>query len=532
MVTDRANGRSNHIRSAKYEDPLPSNFTDAGKGRFIRLSRIWEKAPAKEGLEPEHIERILNPILDEHGVPASRVTDVMRPLRSLTQAFSRVKLTRVNYLRVERYDSEIQSEDSYNDSVVGIFTRLNTAGRTLSREEITFAWLKVGWTRGRTSGRGATECFKSLLNDLQAENLREAIVLDDVVAGVSFAWAVKNRSGALLSDRDLLKKDIIQPMADDLSASWTVIHDSFCRVATSMKERKIEFRDHFQSLNAFWILCTWRVIAESQLRRFSGASVVEKANYQDEINKALERNLDRWFLCSSWAGRWAKASGQIMAGYANRLAALIRNIESDSTKSLEDAAIWIWEFIDAEIKDLVGDAVAEIERLNADVREQVRNYYSYLWVWHRLEDARWKMSSAPLRESAKKKTSLDVDHIVSVALWQKLPLGEVQPDLEEEDQIDAESAVHGLGNMLLLEKSFNISKGEKPLCDFLDQLGDFKSGNVAYASWAADLALHFDHGRPLGKNRAELTRLFATREALMKQNLVSFAKGQMVRCDI
>ena len=53
----------------------------------------------------------------------------------------------------------IWKEDAYNDAIVNIFTRLNHAGRTLTREEITLAWLKVGWEPKETGGKTAGDLF-------------------------------------------------------------------------------------------------------------------------------------------------------------------------------------------------------------------------------------------------------------------------------------------------------------------------------------------------------------------------------------
>ncbi len=58
-----------------------------------------------------------------------------------------IKRSTITYLELRSYDSNFwKEEDDYNEAIVNIFTRLNTAGRTLTREEITFAWLKMGWT--------------------------------------------------------------------------------------------------------------------------------------------------------------------------------------------------------------------------------------------------------------------------------------------------------------------------------------------------------------------------------------------------
>jgi hypothetical protein len=531
VVTDSVNGRSNIVRGPKYEDPIAVASNVEQKGKYVRLSRLWDKAPAKEGLEAEQYQRLIAPILDEHEVPHAKSAAVIRPLTSLATAFSRVKLTRVSYLRVERLDTSVQSEQAYTDAVVGIFTRLNTAGRTLTREEITFAWLKVGWTRSKTGGLGATECFKKLLDELRSLDL--PVELDDLVAGTSFAWAVHSRDGALLSDRDLLKKDIIHPMADDLSETWQILQDSFCAVAELLKERRVEFRSHYQSLNALWILCTWKYLAEIHENSFPTSKPAEIANYRAAIQQIISECIDRWFFCSSWAGRWGRASGQIMSGYATRLSELNKRLGGES-KSLVDAAAWLSMFIKDEVDAFIVDANAEVDRLAAESRDQVRNYYSYLWIWHRIDAARWQMSKTPLRETEKKKPSIEVDHVVAVKLWEDANTGEPSTD-EERALVEGESIsgyVNRLGNSLLLEKTFNISKKQKPLKELLEQLKDFKTDSTHLAAWSSAMHLATKHCDPTGLSKLELYKLIESRETAMKIELKEFIKGLRPRHDL
>jgi hypothetical protein len=82
---------------------------------------------------------------------------------------------------------EEENPEIYNDAIVNIFTRLNAAGTVLTRQEITFAWIKQGWDRARTGGRDATECFDLLREGMAQHNFQ--IDLDDVVRLVSAVWA-------------------------------------------------------------------------------------------------------------------------------------------------------------------------------------------------------------------------------------------------------------------------------------------------------------------------------------------------------
>ncbi|MGH8012717.1 MAG: hypothetical protein ACREQ4_09480 [Candidatus Binataceae bacterium] len=132
-----------------------------------------------------------------------------------------VKQTRVTYLELAEYEAGLGSRDVYNDAVVNIFTRLNTAGRTLTREDITFAWLKVGWNTAMTDGKSASICIERLRQQL--EDLSLPIAIEDVISALSFVWAICFRDGKLLTNDDLMRGEAIRPMAVQVSENWNQV---------------------------------------------------------------------------------------------------------------------------------------------------------------------------------------------------------------------------------------------------------------------------------------------------------------------
>ena len=150
-----------------------------------------------------------------------------------------MKLAKVTFLELVPFDAVLWSRESYNDAIVNIFTRLNTAGRTLTREEITFAWLKSNWNATETGMKSAAECFEDLRGELKARGLD--IEMDDLVNAVSFLWSVRFNDGQLLANSDLLKGTIIRPMAVDLSHSWSIIRDSLLEVMDILEEHTLTF---------------------------------------------------------------------------------------------------------------------------------------------------------------------------------------------------------------------------------------------------------------------------------------------------
>src|SRR5439155_496999 len=134
VVTDPAQGQSTLPKPQNYEEPLRRLGESESIGRFIRLSRLWDQAPPSQQIEVEQYEEIAKSLMREYDVGDELSERSIAPLRSLLSNLSRIKVTQVTYLEVQRFDPSIQDQESYNEAVVSIFTRLNTAGRTLTRE--------------------------------------------------------------------------------------------------------------------------------------------------------------------------------------------------------------------------------------------------------------------------------------------------------------------------------------------------------------------------------------------------------------
>jgi hypothetical protein len=143
VVTDNATGQSKLRKPLTYVEPL--QIASASAGRFVRLSRLWEAAPEQAGIDAFEAVDLASSLLQKHGVSEEHREHQARATGALLMALKDVKQTRVTYLELAEYEEALGSREVYNDAVVNIFTRLNTAGRTLTREDITFAWLKVGW---------------------------------------------------------------------------------------------------------------------------------------------------------------------------------------------------------------------------------------------------------------------------------------------------------------------------------------------------------------------------------------------------
>lgn len=530
VVTDDAIGQSNLSKPATYIEPLP--LASKAGGRFVRLARLWEAAP-DQGIDNYEAEDIAETILSEHGASEEERGKQKRALGALIMALREVKQTRVTYLELSQYEEAHGNRDVYNDAIVNIFTRLNTAGRTLTREDITFAWLKIGWNTEATENESAKACIDSLTQQLHDLDL--PISVEDVISAVSFLWSATFNSGKLLTNNDLMRGDAIRPMAADVSKNWHLVVDAATRISAHAKDRGLRFREHYQSVNALSYLWAWYFLGlhwadQRKLKE------TEKDALEKRLAAALDKYMDRWLICSQWAGVWASSSATNINKYASGLAACAEAMTKKP--DLASAIDALASQMEADLKEIEQAAVNFLSTINADDRQQVRGYYTALWLWNRLDRARWKSAKLALRQKSRRRSSIEVDHIVAWDLWKtKLaelpdtPLtinGTPQGTLAEE----LSSKVNELGNCMLLEKNFNISKSNVSLKSFLDGVYEFSDKKLELADWAAALDLDMAQVDCMTTSVDRLQELFSARSQLIRNDLEKFIRGTKDRCDL
>src|SRR5581483_1027712 len=315
-ITDSVGGQSVWPKPDSYNEILERA---AKAPRLVRLSRLWHVVQSNPNLKEKDFWVIAQKFLEEQGVCSSKVQTLLGPLGELMTTFRDLKRSKVTYLQLLPYDHQLWNRDAYNDAIVSIFTRLNTAGRNLTREEITFSWLKVNWDATLTDGRSAKQCFDELRNELRLRGLD--VVLDDIVNAASFIWSARFNDGKLLANSDLLKGALIRRIAIDLSHTWSAVRDSILGVTDVVAERDFVFgpSGQYASLNALAVLWTWSFLAKHWLTT-QALTVVGKDDFEKKCYSTLIERIDRWILCSTWTGRWSTSSSTAVSTYAKDLA--------------------------------------------------------------------------------------------------------------------------------------------------------------------------------------------------------------------
>ena len=539
VVLDVKNDRSPEPPPANYVFPVQT--VAENPGRFIRLSRFWDLV--QTGLSEGEYREILEPVLAQHGVDATECLKLLDPLSQFMKMIENVKTTGiVHALQIESFELTPQwSRDDYSDAIVNIFTRLNTAGRTLTREEITLAWLKIGWEQDETDHKTAGACLEELREELAY--LGMTVELDEIVRLISFMWAVEFREGVLLDSKDLLKGEIIRPMAASIARAWKSLQNHIWESADLLKEG--DYAKDFGSFNAVIVFMTWRRAVFDALQSVGHTvQLVQRDALEKIVKQRSGRFLDRWIWGSQWANVWGDGAVLNFQTFAFDLRAASRELSAATAENLV-------VIVDSGIERLMGRVlVRATEQINNFVvreRKRVHSYYNFLWVWHRLDAARWKNSSIPMRDRKKQTTKLEVDHTVADAWWRQLVAEETlvkqssfTGTAEERAAIapegfssvdEALAFINLLGNCSLLEKSFNISKSARPLRTFLQDVLEFKEGTIQIVEWEEALSLPPTLTNPEGATLNEIREAVEARDQLIRRELNEFVSGVRFRVD-
>jgi hypothetical protein len=525
VVMTQQSGQSAWKKSKNYEEPLKRKWEHPG--RFVRLSRFWEAFRAANPSNSQ-IGQAGRKIIEEHRVHESLGRRVSAAVNDLVGVIQSIKSTRVMFLELNRYSGEDMGKpEDYNDAIVSIFTRLNTAGRTLTREEISFAWIKSGWAESAVPGsKGAGECFAELATALE-DKASIKLDIDSLVSGVCILWGICFNGGKLLSKSDLLKGDQTRPMAALIAKEWPQLSTAILEVSQMIAARKYEFGKHYQSLNSLALLWAWWFAFKAwRLKR--PCRQVEQDEWDRFQTSGFIQNVDRWIISSQWAGRWAGSASTYLDSFCSKLSSAVSRMDAESTPPL--AAAMLTSALESIIDSFTSDAVSHLETLEADSREFVRGYFLPLWLWHRLDSSRWESSQFPLR-SRKKNATLEVDHIVSVGYCADRQF-QTEPALIDETDEAGEVMpfvnVNALGNCWLLEKGFNIAKGKSAAAEFLTDISELQS-EERFTAWKSGMGLSDRLLSPT--DAAAVADEIVKRTALIKEDLKRFVTGQVRRAD-
>jgi hypothetical protein len=415
----------------------------------------------------------------------------------------------------------IDDEVEYNNMVVSIFTRMNNAGIQLTRQEITFAWLKRGWDPRRTNNKDAAKCFGELRNKAR-NDYGVTFSLDELITGTGLACSMLRRNGEVIRSKDLMNGPFIHQYAEWFCREWTTISAGVESVLGILKERKLLYHQHYHSLYSVGLLWAWRTLAE--VWKNQAPSVAQKTDALMKIEEALADSSDRWLLCSSWAGVWSGNSAQTTQNYLKKLSEQKVALQSNSWNQSGDE---IMNCLHSWRNDIEAKAQVHINELVAGHRTEVVSYRPLLWVWHRLDSDRWTFSKDLMRDPHNRNDGrLDVDHCVSVDVW----MGMLAKDGFVEgtpEHVAKLGKINLLGNCTLLHKSLNCSKNAASMDTFLSRISTINKQGWQDAMGINDALIH-----PENYTSDEVVAAIESRDVEMRKNLCSFVTGRVKRQDL
>lgn len=525
----------------KYRHAIPARFGSASVSitkapASVRLSRLWELAVAPNTSDEWDAHGASIARLCQEQVPEGGVSERCKTgLAKLVVRLRAISRTDVHYLEISAPSPLLGDSDAYDDAIVQVFARLNTAGRALTRQEITFAWLKRKWPHERVGGRKASECFDELHELLKLRGVD--LEIDQLVALTAAASSVLDGDGTPLERRELTNSSRLGALANCLGNRWCHSNPAedlglphrLVAVASALQQRGLAWGDQVRSLNA-WIAytCWMLVLDEWRICHDPPLTAVNVRAVEEAQRSAYAQTADRWFFCNLWAGTFARDTSDALAAYTNGLAKLRVAIRTSETVG-EASGLWrCW--MDEQLTALATGAENGALRRRVTSRNQVAAYSSLLWIWNRLEKARFKCSAVTMSRTIHAARGEHVDHAIPWSWFDKHAPEFPTPD---GDTLDAAYVGNSIGNMLLLKSDLNLAKSAYTLSSFLTECdAALVAADVQRDEWIAELQVP---SQLLDANLSDLDSLRAAideRTESIVSDLVAFCRGEKLRQDV
>ncbi len=311
---------------------------------------------------------------------------------------------------------ECGSAGEREDAVVRMFTRLNMAGTPLTGEQLLAATIKKSWP-----------CFPERLSEFRtyfaASQYKMELAIDDVVNGFNVVLKAVTNQSEVRNAYKLLS-------LEEWEKYWRFFFESTQTLVEDLALGKlVRWKREYGSLYLLWYAVALLILKQKKNDNLIDIST--------EVNNIIHV-LIKWIFVSSWSGIWSNRSGQSVKHYLDELLKL-----SEDFSPYEVLMKW------TEEEKLQQAAIASVERLMASSRGDVRQYYTYLLVWSRMDSARAKLLTRFGRDE-----SWDVDHLVPYAWSQSIP--------------ELKHSLSNIGNCWLLDSIANIRKSDAPFTDFLE----------------------------------------------------------------
>jgi hypothetical protein len=468
-------------------------ITNLNDGHYIRFSELWNLVEPSTTTQDDYIEILKKEFVE---ISEDRLQLFILPLAQFMQVIWDVKEnTYITQLTVNEFDKTgIKDRIVYNNAIVNIFARLNTAGRALSPQEITLAWLKTGWRDAPDANNQSEyiDCaseLDSLLSTLNDNSVNGEsgmqMRMDNLVDILSFFWIIitkdgNNKNSLLLGNKDYVDGDIMRSIGTTTYQYWDIIKDVIVYCKEKFENRNLN-ECFSRSFNAFYVICCWQFIASLSYRQNEGRVRETQCKFISQINDSFDRFIDRWYFETLLSDTWSKTDS--FATYISQLCILYSKIKNCNDPN--QAIVLLNGLLSDLLQNLKQSSINRINSLRAFTRREVIAYKNLLWLWNRLSKDRYAETQKPMRrKSAAPKW--EVDHSVPVAMWEA-KVEKLYPHDSSIEKLTGQeisfyicgtlftrssllSYINIMGNCSLLLRSHNRSKNDEPLGDFLESI--------------------------------------------------------------
>ncbi len=425
---------------------LPSvlAWDNSGELKYILLKDFWKAPDFEKFME----KQCLNTGKSLPGDPAV--------LKQLFMHIQNLKNLPVPYTKILSLDECDCGLDEYSELIVSVFTRLNAGGKVLSREDITFAWIKRYWSSSDNQ-KTAEQTLKKLMNELN--ELGIPLNSDKLIRNLSNIWCVIENEGKVLDAADFLNGEILKNIAAFLQKNWNIIHDSVITIAKMLKSYNLSWQKQYFSLDGVFCLVTWQLIAKMWLQEHKG-NVTDEFNLDSIARYEIDDDVPRFIF--GW--QWRSAS----SSYMGKLHQLWQRLKAEGMHI--NACNLLKECFFSFLQEITVDAKEQINALNRETRSAVSAYTTQLWCWQRLDEKR-KILSNKLQQERGGITQGEpnVDHCVAHKFWEDFIA--VTLSVHSEEYGNTLSKINQLGNCNILCKSINCSKSDYTMKSFFEKCG-------------------------------------------------------------
>ena len=548
---------SSHIGSGN----CPLEILEQSQGVFVRLSDLWDLVdPSHDDLDNDikpNVEDLCDEKFDADKLASLGVDKkcLVDWLASFVRRLIDVYILKIRCLRVVNFEPSRKAQKdkvvfeseklAYDDAIVNIFTRLNTAGRTLTREEITYSWLKQGWNK--TAEFDSAIKFVGSVKEAFAEhNIYQELKDDDVISAMSFFWGVIKKDGSLLKDSDLLRSDNIRPMAKTLSANASDFVCAARRVASLMQDNELILSSSF---NTTVVGLTFYAIAFIWIcKTIPARPVMERDNAIKALDETFLRFMYRWQFIPVLAGSWTQRTNVFLEGIAKIVYEYYSKVDG-----LKDHEVFKkeWRECSARINEKSKDQALALLRSTVDNRNKVSVYRSRLIVWQRLNESRSGYRVLTFINATSKQPSLQVDHVIAHAKWEEFVKGQIAAGkltkqkcdelfgrddsvcTSEDVKAKAIAFINSIGNCSILNSTYNNSKDKRELGDFIGQMHEFLPGDsglpkVDVQEWCKAMLLSDVFLHPFSKQYTmeDIVKAVKERESSIYAELEKFIENK------